>query len=328
MSSKCPECQRLELAYETSIQEIHAVVNGSFKTVREKLNRLFQKQDIRDQAIRSLHTHKKTHYRKSVPDDNRELEADSSLTPKNLTPSQAKLHMLLLTTDPLLVNAFTGLSREIGVEAQTVGDSDRFSHRLSNARYEGVLLDFDTVPAAISVLCSIRKGLPSKTAVIFAVATAAGDRDRALQDGAHFLLQRPIDSTEIRRTLSIAYDLMCGRSRRDFRCAAELPVSLTFTTSQKTIQCSTMNVSSNGMAVKTPFPLRLAETMDIVLLLPEMGTLLATGIVAWHDEHGKCGLKVQCNGPEMRQKLDSWLDSNLPAMKQSAGLRWRNTERS
>jgi DNA-binding response OmpR family regulator len=315
MSIKCPECQRLELAYETSIQEIHAVANGSFRTVREKLNRLFQKQDIRDQIIRSLHTHKKTHYRRSVPDDKSKLEADSSPTPKNLTPSQARLHMLLLTTDPLLVSAFTGLSREIGVEAQTVGDSDRFSRRLSSAKYEGVLLDFDTVPAAISVLCSMREGLPSRTAVIFAVATAARDRDRALQDGAHFLLQRPIDTSEIGRTLSVAYDLMRGKSRRDFRCAAELPVLLMFTTSKKTFECSTINVSSNGMAVRTPVPLRLAETMDIALLLPETGTLRATGIVAWDDEHGKCGLKVQCSGPEMRQKLDSWLDSHLPAAK-------------
>jgi hypothetical protein len=48
-----------------------------------------------------------------------------------------------------------------------------------------------------------------------------------------------------------------------------------------------MNVSSNGMAVKTPVPLRLAETMDIVLLLPQTGTVRATGIVIWDDKHGK-----------------------------------------
>jgi len=188
MSIKCPECQRPELAYEASIQEIHAVVNGSFRTVREKLNRLFQKQDIRDQTIRSMHTHKKTHYRKSVPDDKSQLEADSFPT----------------------------------------------------------------------------------------------------------------------------HDVMRGRSRRDFRCSADLPVLLTFTAAKKTFECSTINVSSNGMAVKTPVPLKLAEAMDIALLLPEIGTLRATGIVAWDDEHGECGLKVQCSGHEMRQKLDSWLDSRLP----------------
>ena len=147
--------------------------------------------------------------------------------------------------------------------------------------------------------------------MVFAVATGANNRDRALQDGAHFLLQRPIDSTEIRRTLNTAYDLMHGSRRGYFRCAAELPVELTSMTSGTALQCCSMNVSSNGMAVKTPVPLKLAETVDIALQLPDGFTVRATGIVIWDDKHGKCGLKVHCSGPEMRTKLDSWLDSQF-----------------
>ena len=169
MSIECPECKRLQLAYDASIQEIYAVVNGSFKTVPEKMNRLFETQDIRDKAVRALHRHKRSHSRK--------------------------------------------------------------------------------------VEC-----------------------------------------------------------RRSLRCTADLTVVLMFTTSKKTFQCRTVNVSSNGMAVQTPVPLRLAEAMNIALLLPEVGTLRATGIVIWDDKHGKCGLTVECSGAEMRTKLDSWLDSQLATM--------------
>jgi DNA-binding response OmpR family regulator len=224
------------------------------------------------------------------------------------------MNILLLTADPLLISAFTDESREIGIEAQSVGDSDAFSQQLSNRKYQGLVLDFDTVPAAIPILRRVRESPPNKGAVVYAVATGTDRRDRAVQDGAHFLLQRPIDSTEIKRTLHIAYDLMRGERRRYFRCAAELPVELIFITG-KSLQCFTTNVSSNGMAVKTPVPLSLAETMDIALLLPQGGTVLATGIVIWDDKHGKCGLKVQCSGPEMRKKLDSWLDSQSAVMK-------------
>jgi hypothetical protein len=107
---------------------------------------------------------------------------------------------------------------------------------------------------------------------------------------------------------------MRGERRRYFRCTAELPVELIFITG-KSLQCFTTNVSSNGMAVKTSVPLSLAETMDIALLLPQGGTVLATGIVIWDDKHGKCGLKVQCSGPEMRKKLDSWLDFQFTVVK-------------
>ncbi len=77
----------------------------------------------------------------------------------------------------------------------------------------------------------------------------------------------------------------------------------------------TMNISSNGIAVKTPVSLKIAETMDIALLLPEPGTVRATGIVIWDDKHGTCGLKVQCSDPEMRKKLETWLDSQFAVGK-------------
>ena len=64
MSIKCPECKKLELAVQTSIDEIHAVVKGTFNTVGEKLHRLFENQDIRDKATQSLYAHKKTQFRR------------------------------------------------------------------------------------------------------------------------------------------------------------------------------------------------------------------------------------------------------------------------
>jgi hypothetical protein len=37
----------------------------------------------------------------------------------------------------------------------------------------------------------------------------------------------------------------------------------------------------------------------------------ATGFVVWDDKHGKSGINFQCVAPEMRQKLDSWLNSQF-----------------
>jgi DNA-binding response OmpR family regulator len=228
--------------------------------------------------------------------------------------SSDEMQVLLLTADPLLVNAFTDISRELGIQGQSTGDFDGFLQQFSSAKYEGLVLDVDTVPASVSAFGSVRESRPNKNTVIFAVATGAKHLDQALQGGAHFLLQRPIQNVEIRRTLHAAYDLMHGERRRYFRCAAELPVELTFLTSETNLQCWTMNVSSDGIAVRTPVPLKLAETPDIALLLPDGFTLRATGIVIWDDKHGKCGLKMQCSGPEMRKKLDSWLDSQFAAV--------------
>lgn len=221
------------------------------------------------------------------------------------------LHMLLLTTDPLLASTFSDVSRTLGIEAQCSDSSQEVSDQLNRAKYEGVVLDFDTVANARPVLTSVRESRSNKNAVVFAVATGSKVAEQALRDRAHFLLRRPIETAAIKQTLDAAYDLMLGERRRHFRYATTLPVELIVINSGISLQCSTINVSSNGMAVTAPVPFKLAETLDIILLLPDGFTVRAMGTVIWDDKHGKSGLHFQCKTPEMRHKLDSWLNAHF-----------------
>ena len=223
--------------------------------------------------------------------------------------SNSRMHALLLTADSSLFATFTRISEELGIGAELVGTLQDVSGRLNGGKYEAVLLDADTVPSAIPLISVVRESRSSKNAVVFVVASKAKDGEQALECGAHFVLRRPLDAPEIRRTLRAAYDLMVGESRRYFRCSAELPV--TVGTPHATFRCSTVNVSGNGMAVRIPVPLELAEPVDIEVALPDGFTVHASGLVVWHDREGNSGLKFHCSGPEMRQKLDAWLDSQF-----------------
>lgn len=221
------------------------------------------------------------------------------------------LRVLLLTADPLLVTTFTDVSKQLGIEAQPSEHFEEVSDQLNKAKYEGIVLDFDTVSNARPVLASLRESRSNRNAVLFAIVTNIRDAEQALEERAHFLLRRPIDSSSIRQTLDAAYHLMLGERRRHFRHATELAADLTIINSGARIQCSTINVSSNGMAVATPIPFDLAEALDVALLLPDGETVRATGTVIWDDKHGKSGLHFKCKTPEMRRRLDSWLDSNF-----------------
>ncbi len=219
------------------------------------------------------------------------------------------MHVLVLTADPSLVSTLTDVCGEFGIEVLPTHDSQRTSEQLNRARYEGLVLDFDTVPDAREFIDIARATRSNKNSIVFAIATNLSHMEQALRDRAHFLLRRPIGATIIRKTICTAYDLMSGKRRRDFRCTANLPVRLTMVRSGVNIDCSTMNVSSNGMAVSTPTAQKIAEVMDIALPLPDGFTVRATGIVIWDDQNGKSGLSFQCSDPEMRHKLGSWLDS-------------------
>jgi FixJ family two-component response regulator len=224
----------------------------------------------------------------------------------------AGIQALLLTADALLATSFTDLSRELGIEAHSSGDSQAVSDQLNHGKFEALVLDFDTVPSAKSVLGSLRSARANKNTVVFAVATDAEKREQALRDGAHFLLQRPIEASTMRETLNAAYDFMCGERRRYFRCVAQLSVVLTTHKATRRIQCTAMNVSSDGLAVSTSSPFTPAETVDIAIDLPDRSTVRATGIVIWDDKHGKTGLKLRCSDHESRESLDRWLNSQFP----------------
>lgn len=227
----------------------------------------------------------------------------------------ANMHMLLFTADSLLTTTVTHVARGVGIEVQASDDSQQISDWLNRAKHEGLVLDFDTVSDVGLVLTNRRRSPSSKNAVLFAFATDVKHRERALEGGAHFLLHRPIETEAVRRTLYSAYDLMHGDHKRYFRCAADFPVVLRMDSSGNGIQCRAMNISRNGIAMITPVRLKPAETLQVSFNLPNGVAVDGTAIVIWDDKHGKSGLTFRCSTPEMRQNLDSWLDSHLDSLK-------------
>ena len=230
------------------------------------------------------------------------------------------MHVLVLSADPSLISTLSDVSREFAIETQHTDDHRHASNQLNRAKYAGLVLDLDTVPDARPFISNVFESPSNKTAVVFAVATKIDHIDKALVCRAHFVLRRPVKPQAVRRILRSAYDLLSGKQRRDFRHSANLAVRLTTVKSDETTDCTTINVSSNGIAVISPAPLKVAEAMHIELTLPDGFTVCATGVVIWSDQHEKGGLHFQCTTSEMREKLDGWLDSQFELVHSPAGI--------
>jgi hypothetical protein len=223
-----------------------------------------------------------------------------------------EIRALLVTLDPWLISNFTAACHELGIDAQSSAIDSEISEELVQARYEAVLVDFDTVPKAPAVMSGIRDGRVNRTALVFAVATDTAHRHQALRHGANFIFERPLDPDEIRRVLYAAYDLMARESRRYFRCTTEIPALLGRTNAGADIKCTTINISSSGMALKTPSALGSGEAVQIALFLPGAGQAVhASGTVIWDDKHGKTGINFQCSVPGDQSELDAWLNARF-----------------
>jgi hypothetical protein len=226
--------------------------------------------------------------------------------------SATEIRTLVVTRDSGLASTFSQISGEFGIAAQrTVNTSTNIPEELGLAKYEALLLDFETVPQTMPILTSLRRSPANKNVVIFAVVGSADSKRRARDEGATFLLERPLGGPEIRRVLQAAYGLMTRERRRYFRCLVELPVYLV-RDSGEDITCKTINISSNGMAVSNPTTLDAGEKLHISFVLPGAPSQTrARGTVVWDDKHGKTGLSVECVNPQMQMELDTWLDGHF-----------------
>lgn len=226
--------------------------------------------------------------------------------------SSAEIKALVVTSDTGLAAVFTQVSGEFGILAQQTGEnSGGILEELAASKYEALLIDYETVPQTTSILTRLRQSPANKNAVIFAVVGSEDSRRRARDQGATFVLERPLKSNETRRVLHAAYGLMTRERRRYFRCVTEITVHLVRDSRQE-VTCKTINLSSNGMSVNTPTPFQIGEQVHISFVLPGGASQLrARGVVMWDDKHGKTGLTLECVNPQMQLELDSWLDGNF-----------------
>ena len=233
-------------------------------------------------------------------------------TRKKLMTAVAEIRALVVTRDAELTTTFTQLSREFGISAQrSSGTNGGVPKELTLSKYEALVIDFDTIPQTVPIFTTIRQSPANRNAVVFAVVSSEDTRQRAKDQGATFLLERPLERDGLRRVLQAAYGLMTSERRRYFRCSIELPVQLVRDSGEE-LDCRTINISSNGMAVNGPAPFEGGEKLHIALSLPKSGSQVrGRATVVWDDKHGKTGLSVECANSQMQRELDTWLDAQF-----------------
>ena len=232
--------------------------------------------------------------------------------------SAAEIRALVVTRDTGLTTTFSDVSREFGISAQKSKSSNGgVPEELSLSKYEALLIDFETVLQTMPIFTTIRQSPANRHAVVFAVVGSPDSRQRARDQGATFLLERPLEGEGIRRVLQAAYGMMTSERRRYFRCSSEISVQLVRDSGEE-LACKTINISSSGMAVSGQSSFKAGEELHIAFTLPGYKSQVrGQATVVWDDKHGKTGLSMKCANSQMQMELDSWLDAQFhPNVKQ------------
>jgi CheY-like chemotaxis protein len=217
----------------------------------------------------------------------------------------------IVSPDPKTTAALVKVFRDLGVIAQPSTDHASAVERFTQAKFEAVVVDLDNILEQIPFVQNLRQGRANRNAVVVAVASNESAKRRASEHGSSFVVERPLIEEQLLAVLRAAYGFMLKDRRRYFRLATELAVSIR-TGPGVEFQCKTINISSEGKAVRTPRPMEVGATVTVVFAISNPGPLLiAEGTVIWGDKQGLAGLHLRFVNWRDKNRISDWLDGEF-----------------
>jgi ActR/RegA family two-component response regulator len=218
------------------------------------------------------------------------------------------LECLLLTRDSALLGRIRAKFSELGIEILVRKDAT-LAVELSKRRHlDGFVIDCDEVPAGKEALSNIRGNPANKRSVMVAVVSGATSVSEAIERGANFVLNKPLQDGRLCACLDMAVAKMEREHRRYFRHAIDLPVEFQLHTGQSFL-AKMLNVSEGGFAIQISKPLPEA-VLSVQFDLPsiESENFRGRAVVVWASD-SVTGLRFLYIEPQCRAGFEAWLES-------------------
>lgn len=223
-----------------------------------------------------------------------------------------RMRALVVCRSPEVTAIFSELFREICIQVEKCSSASQALSLLSSQKFEALVLDFDDVAnSCTEIASSVREIRPNQAITVFAIASEEDQREAAKAVGSSYVIEQPLEPEQIRNLLRTAYGRMLRSSQAYFRFNIELPVSVA-RPGAAVLQCTTINLSQNGMAINTPQPLQPGEQLHLVFALPNSDLVMtAEGTVIWDDGHGKAGIRFEGSTASVRARYFEWLHDHF-----------------
>jgi DNA-binding response OmpR family regulator len=220
-------------------------------------------------------------------------------------------HALLVLTDDSAAELLRHVLADFQVESEHCSDPQAASQKLTEQRFDAVIVDLDDEPSAAGVLEKVRKSPLSKSAVTISLLSDPSLVRRAFGMGSNFILYKPVSIEPAHASLRAAIALLKRERRRTFRVPVQLPVTLSWHGVAE-VEGIMLDLSENGMDVLSAQPLQQSQPVHVHFSLPDLSQVAAMGEVAWANSNGQAGVEF-IGFPEGQKRLvQDWLAANAP----------------
>ncbi|MGB7132873.1 MAG: PilZ domain-containing protein [Candidatus Sulfotelmatobacter sp.] len=219
------------------------------------------------------------------------------------------MECLILTADPTLLGDMRATLGERGVSMQFRQDPESAIELSSRRHLDGLVVDCDVRESA-KALDQLRNSPANKQTLILAVVNRSMGEREAIELGADFALNKPVQQTRLHNILELAIPKMEREHRRYFRYKFDWPIRFRDPLEQSFIAGAIQNISEGGLAIKLINPIKLKGVVIVEFDLPSVEPRLFHGKaeIVWSDSF-TMGLRFLYIEKNSADYFRSWLNS-------------------
>lgn len=221
------------------------------------------------------------------------------------------LQALLVSKDDEAAEILSRILAGFGVAVERFSAIEIALQRLGEQRFDCLIVDFDEPETARQLLKALPQAKPGALITIALLSDPRGVR-QILQDGAKFILYKPVAAEQAEGTLRAATSLLRRERRRSYRVPVQAPVQLSVPDGEQ-IEGILLDLSQTGMDVLAAQPLATAALIGLRFTLPDGSVEIdAHGEVAWANANGQSGVRFLDVPESQAEQLKTWVAANTP----------------
>jgi c-di-GMP-binding flagellar brake protein YcgR len=225
------------------------------------------------------------------------------------------LQALLVSKDDSAADVLCRVFAGFGIAVERFSDPDVAQARLTEQRFEGLVVDFDEPDVATRLLQAASPASLGNTLLTVALLDDSSVVRNVIHTGAKFILYKPVSLETATTTLQAATALLKRERRATVRVSVQAPVQLSVA-GEEPMEGILLDLSQDGMDVLAAQALQPAALVGLRFSVPD-GSLEvdAHGEVAWANANGQCGVRFLDLPPDVADRLRAWLVANTPVVQ-------------
>ena len=229
-----------------------------------------------------------------------------------------QVNALLLSSDPSLLGILRRSAEEIGIRPQEIASVGQAGAILTTKRFEGIVVDTDDLEGASGFIEALRKTPSNRSSIIVAVVNGRTSPCEAFRKGANMVLEKPVTTEKLVRSLRAAHSMMTRERRRAIRLSVGTPITLKLSNASEE-RATTTDISEGGIGLDALVPLKTHDTVKFRCQLPDSNIELeGTALVVNATKDGHAGLCFLSVSAQQKSDLAHWLATRIERQSASA----------